>query len=1069
MNKSVGLKDYYDFREVLVEALRTDLLGPADEHETINDRPSARYICGILYPQNKGNILPEECRDEADQDDEDTFSDPPVSLANVRYPSSMGLTCSVAASASSVITIHVRSARYAPVGDHTEAGASSLSDEEIETSPSAPRPPAEDAERWQRTPLTADPVRLDISRPSTGYVGLTIEGLRLYCRVRNADISGLVSVTVIVVNNNSTPANRTMTDAESFFQTEITVGAAQEGTGVFAERSGDIRSTSDEDSRNYRLLYRHSRDFAVGHGCSVRWKADPWDDARALELATTYIPECRLPLSDSNPEIEAHAMEMKLLAEGERTKVTSELRAFCSGYDRWIARMRAEVKNLKREYGRTAEGNLSYCIECSERIKKGIALLEEGYEDDNRIWRAFRYMSRALLMQRARKVWQEEGMPGRGPSEDSSHRWRPFQIAFILLCLESIAKKDSAERGLADLLWFPTGGGKTEAYLGLIAFTMFLRRLETKDGAGVTALMRYTLRLVTIQQFERAAMLICCCEELRRRSSELGDEAFSIGLWLGQDATPNTRIDAKKALQQLRAGTALEKGNPVQLHSCPWCGAPLTHINYFMSAAPEHLTVACKQKDCAYKGGLPVYLIDEDIYDFGPTLIISTVDKFASLPWREQSATLFNIGSRGESKQLPPELIIQDELHLISGPLGTLTGLYETVLDIVCEREGSRPKVIASTATIRRASLQTKGLFNRGIRQFPPSGLDSRDCYFAVEAAADKKGDRLYLGLTTTGNSQTTLLIRTAAVLMQNALQNSAPDEVRDPYWTLVAYFNSLRLLGAAVNQFRDDVTYFISYLASRSGTDARAKENEIELTSRRNSREIPEHLKRMALKYPSPDALDYVLATNMISVGVDIDRLGLMVVMGQPQSTSEYIQSTSRVGRRYPGLIVVLLNSAKSRDRSHYESFTAYHSAVYRQVEATSVTPFSSRARDRGLHAVLVSLARILLPNLRANDFAANVVACKPELDKIVDAIVSRVQSVDAKESENTRQHLTDILERWTEEARKGNLVYRAASKNARPLLINAAESAERTTQGVFPTQWSLRDVDAESNLYLI
>lgn len=1069
MNKSTDLNDYYNFRGLLVQALRTNLLGPSEECETISDRPSARYTCGILYPQNKGNILPEEYKDEADQDDEYTFSDPPVSLANVRYPSSMGLTCSVDGASASAITVHVKSARYTPADDHTKADAAILSEDVVEPSSYRTVPPAEDGERWQRIPLTADPVHLDPGRPLTGRVTLTIEGLTLYYRVREADKSGFVPVTVVVVNDNTVPADRTRTDIQSFFQTEVVLRAAKTGIGVFAERPVDNRSTGDRDLQNYKLLYRHSRDFAVGHGCSVRWTTDPSDDARALELATTYIPEYRLPLSDSNPDVEVRAMEMKFLAEGERKEVISELREFCSGYDRWITRLRGEIEDLKGEYRRTAEGNLTYCIECSERIKRGTVLLEEGVEDDNRAWKAFRYMSRALLMQRARKAWQEEGRPGSGPSEDSSHRWRPFQIAFILLCLESIVNKDSAERQLADLLWFPTGGGKTEAYLGLIAFTTFLRRLEREDGAGVTVLMRYTLRLVTIQQFERAALLICCCEELRRRSSELGGEELSIGLWLGQDATPNTRSDARKALQQLRAGTDLEKGNPVQLHSCPWCGAHLTHTNYFLSATPEHLTVACKQKDCPYKGGLPVHLIDEDIYDFRPTLIISTVDKFASLPWREESATLFNLEYEGRKAQAPPELIIQDELHLISGPLGTLTGLYETILDIVCEREGNRPKVVASTATIRRASGQTKGLFNRGIRQFPPSGLDSRDCYFAVEAPTDRKGDRLYLGLMTTGNSQTTLLIRTAAVLMQSVLQSSAADEVRDPYWTLVAYFNSLRLLGAAVNQFRDDVSYFINYLAAQTGTRARTKENEIELTSRRNSREIPEHLRRMALKWPSPDALDYVLATNMISVGVDIDRLGLMVVMGQPQSTSEYIQSTSRVGRKHPGLIVVLLNSAKSRDRSHYESFTAYHSAIYRQVEATSVTPFSSRSRDRGLHAVLVALARILLPSLRDNGSAVNVSSCRPHLEGMIDAVVSRVDSVDAKEGINARIHLTEILERWIEEASAGTLAYRGASRKVRALLVDASESGDRSALGAFPTQWSLRDVDAESNLYLI
>jgi hypothetical protein len=649
-------------------------------------------------------------------------------------------------------------------------------------------------------------------------------------------------------------------------------------------------------------------------------------------------------------------------------------------------------------------------------------------------------------------------------------------MAFILLCLEGIAVPESDDRALADLLWFPTGGGKTEAYLGLIAFTVFLRRLRQQDGGGVTALMRYTLRLLTTQQFDRAALLICCLEAIRRERKDLVEEPISIGLWVGQDATPNKLEEARASLSTLRSGAQLQTKNPCQLRKCPWCGYELDHRNYFIAADKSRLVIACRRPDCLFCEGVPVFVVDEDLYNYRPTLIIATADKFASLPWREQVGELFNrrVGTRGA--QPPPELIIQDELHLISGPLGTLMGLYETAIDLLCTENGVPPKVIASTATIRRSGEQARALFNRELRQFPPPGIDAGNSYFAVEASRDKKGTRLYVGLMAPGTSHTTLLVRTYAALLQNATA-PAPAEVKDPFWTLVGYFNSLRVLGGARMQVQDDVNDRIGLLAARDGTKPREPENVIELTSREPSGNIPEHLRRMAVALDAPsdapnansDALDVILATNMISVGVDIDRLGLMVVMGQPQSTSEYIQATSRVGRSVPGLVAVLFNAARSRDRSHYESFVAYHSALYRLVEATSVTPFSARARDRGLHAVLVGLARLFIPGFQANAGAGRIADAPEGLQKIKALIVERVrETAGADEADHTEADLDRLIKEWAKAVPgHGELLYSNFRDPSKALLINA--DARRTGRSGFPTLWSLRDVDKESNLYLV
>lgn len=541
-------------------------------------------------------------------------------------------------------------------------------------------------------------------------------------------------------------------------------------------------------------------------------------------------------------------------------------------------------------------------------------------------------------------------------------------------------------------------------------------------------------------------------------------------MWVGQSATPNKLTVAEDSLADLRKGKTLLEKNPVQLHACPWCGTRLDAHQYEVDLHAKRMHVRCPDPTCDFTDGLPVHLVDESVYDAHPTLVIATVDKFASMPWREQTAALFNRDRIDDTP--PPELIVQDELHLISGPLGTLTGLYETAVDALAKR----PKVIASTATIRRATEQGRALFDREVRQFPPAGLDARDSWFAVETSREKKASRQYVGLLTPSMSQSTLLIRTYAALLHQALRVDAP-KVRDAYWTLVGYFNSLRLLAAAELQVHDDVEAYLEYLAERDGVPKREIKELTELTSRANSSEIPSRLKQIERGLPHEETVDVLLATNMISVGVDVDRLGLMAVMGQPQTTAEYIQATSRVGRSHPGLVAVMLNSTRSRDRSHYENFQHFHSALYREVESTSVTPFSARARDRGLHAVVVALARILIPTARPNDGAGRIDEFREELHEVVRPILlNRVKGTrtepseageDNKEYEATAAAFDEFVDWWADEAAAhGGLYYEPVRGKKAPSLLCAFD--DEANDEAWKTLWSLRDVDAESALFM-
>ncbi|WP_031168356.1 helicase-related protein [Streptosporangium roseum] len=1042
--------EHYEFRRELVRQIELDLVGPTerDNDETINDRPITKYAAGILFPQSEDSIEEESSIEEGVEGrraDLDTSPDPAVTMANVRYPSSMGMTFAVDTTVTDVIIVTIEAARY--VSESTGERVRKRSTDDID-------------ERWRRQAIPIEPRQLPISEPGQHWIDVS-ENLELFARVRSKDGRGVVAVTVALINTLKIPfgADR---DTASFFQPRITVSSAIE-TSPFIERTAPGTPDGDEELNSYRLLYRHAPTFATGHGCAVEWEHTPNEindatSTRATQwIRTTFVPTYDLRLADSNPKIDTRALGMLHLADAPDSEVLSALRGLTTGYRQWIEERRAEAVQLTEpDLQKIAMDHLKECVKACDRMDAGIGLLKGP------VMEAFRLANRAMAMQRGRTDWLKKGRPTPDPDE-SKGNWRPFQIAFILLSLSGVVDKNSDDRKIADVLWFPTGGGKTEAYLGLIAFTVFLRRLrDPRNGGGVTVLMRYTLRLLTVQQFERAALLMCCMEKLRRNDpSCLGPVEISIGMWVGQGSTPNKLDDAKTALQKLAKKEEVQEKNPVQLRSCPWCGQAMDYRNYVINL--DRLTIACGTATCVFEDGLPVHVVDDTIYAARPTLIIATADKFASIPWKDQVAKLFNL----TTDEPAPELIIQDELHLISGPLGTLAGLYETAVDLAADH----PKVVASTATIRRAVRQGKALFDRKVSQFPPPGLDARDSYFSVEAPPKDKASRLYVGLMAPATSQTTLLVRSYASLLHHGKAMKGSDKVRDTYWTLLGYFNSLRLLAGAKLQVQDDITDRLGLLAKQLKQDEREVLWDIELTSREPSSAIPRHLQDMAKSLPD-DAIDVILATNMISVGVDVDRLGLMVVMGQPQSTSEYIQATSRVGRSWPGLVVTLFNSARSRDRSHYENFTTYHSALYRQVEATSVTPFSARARDRGIHAVVIGLARLLIPEARPKHAASLIGDFEDRLRNICDTVLDRVEKI-AGETERTatEKQIDEIIRQWVDRAEnEPDLVYDDFKQPGKGLLMDAGrydESNDEITD-TMPTLWSLRDVDVESKLYL-
>lgn len=1055
MSVNEGLADKYRFREELVAALEKDLIGPADgDHEVIGEEPLSRYIVGALWPRPADEIDAAEITQEKVADptgaeaDAESDEGSPVAEARMRFPSSVGMTFSVRASAE-FVTLTPVAARYELITDGDEASLG-----------------------WRRMPVESEPFVQKLNRPGV-YRDDVVPGLQLYRYVR-PERDGIVTITV-ALKNTHVAVKGDLRDSASWFQVGI---RARTQVPNIVDRAVPRNIGADRDLDTAALMYRHAYTFAIGHGCAADWDLRKVEGGAVTEVSTTFIPthEVHRAKPGSLDDVD---LRMANLADGPTAQVVASLRALTSEYRAWIGALQSDIDSgeaaVAEELKPVAADHIKDMYRAADRIDAGITLLE----NDADALRAFRLANRAMQLQRARQDWVRSGAEGQ-VGDGGEAKWRPFQIAYVLLNLPGITDPAHEDRDVADLLWFPTGGGKTEAYLGLVAYVILLRRIRNSMAEGVAVIMRYTLRLLTIQQFERATMLMCSLETVRKDNPGLGSKPFSIGLWVGAGATPNSNRESRISLKKLAQGQELQEKNPVQLTQCPWCGAFMDHENYSVPKRPvDHTRIACGTSTCDFKNGLPVHVVDEDVYRERPELVLGTVDKFAMMAWNENVGKLFARDGKGS----PPELIIQDELHLISGPLGSMVGLYETAVDAACtvtslsnDRNRARPKVIASTATIRRADKQIRAVFDRKATLFPPPGIDPDTSFFAEPSGRDELGTRRYVGVMASGTSHATLLVRVYAALLQAAKDIESDDATRDPYWTLLGYFNSLRVLGSANLQVEGDVRERLELVAKRSQTKKRDRLVVNELTSRVPSSEIPTRLKSLERKLGGPnDPDDVVLATNMISVGVDIDRLGLMTVMGQPQASAEYIQATSRVGRQHPGLVVTIFNSARSRDRSHYESFRPFHQALYRAVEATSATPFAARARDRGLHGVLIAMSRLLIPEMAPNDAAHHAPEYWDELNEITALIEKRVRAVELGEADATSEELEALLEVWANEAeRRENMKYQ--NKNLQAALMVRPEDAlvndeiEYSQREVpWPTLQSMRDVDAESALYQI
>ena len=1108
-----------EIRDRLVEALELDLVGPWPGHELEQERlprrvrPSNWYLTGFLIPVDT------EAEQAGDDDSDDEFeadtdgagdetAEERVAAKKAYFPSSVGLSTLVAADAQA-LTVRVRWGDYS-AGEYTPE-------------PPEGEDPGDPIRVWQRV------ARDEQLRVSLGdKPGVLIEqalpngdGLQIHTLERpvattsDQDIPpGTRSVSVFLVNKRHPDSEQP--DRAYAFQAEIEVSGDQ----PFVPRPDLRGATADEwDELVGDLHYADTPEYATGHGIAADWEIA---DGACAVLRTRWIPKAEVEKTVTAPiaDVELSMAALGELADG--AAVRAALTPLVAHYREWITSQQAAASGLPGKRGETAGQMLFLAGFAAKRIERGI----ETLATDADALDAFRVANRAVAAAIARRL------------EIADPSWRAFQLAFILLNLSGIADPADANRETVDLLFFPTGGGKTEAYLGLSAFTIVLRRLRNPDadglaGGGVSVVMRYTLRLLTLDQLSRAAGLVCALElEREKDPGRYGTWPFEIGLWVGKAGTPNImgrkgdgRQDTARSKVRQYKNDPKGKPIPIPIEECPWCGERFTSDSFTLlpdDDQPTELRIVCANFECDFIGdrALPIVAVDDSIYRRLPAFLIATVDKFATLPWVAESGVLLGGATRfgklgfagGGEKQAswgsalpaplaPPDLVIQDELHLISGPLGTMAGLYETAIDALTLRAGVRPKIVASTATVRRAGEQVQALFGRAdTHVFPPPGPDRRDSFFARIVPASEAPARRYLGIAAQGRNPKVAMRKVWLALMgaseklyRDAGGHENHSNPADPYMTVLGYFNSLRELGGGRRILEEEVRNTLKRYGERRRIDEPTRlfrdrttfSEVVELTSRVSTDKVADARRRLGQGFHKPDRVDCAIATNMISVGLDIPRLGLMGVLGQPKTAAEYIQATSRVGRdekNGPGLVVTLLNVHKPRDRSHYERFRHFHETFYRSVEVGSVTPFSARALDRGFAGTLVALARHGRIELTRPRGAEKVEGVRVDLEQLLrsafrerlqqqrmseDERAGRIQSVEAR--------VVDLLDSW-ESIHEGladagvEMQYQRYELNGpKPLLHEMLEGEGLSVEErKFRVNRSLRDVEPEVNLFL-
>lgn len=897
-------------------------------------------------------------------------------------------------------------------------------------------------------------------------------------------------------------------------------------------------AVDDKEADSIRFLYREMKDYAIGHGCSVSW-GDGF-------VKTEYMPYCDTPDVDPTPRdttkdpVNGYAPEflenikvqqikyLSTLSSAGDSEIIQGLLQFVEAYKIWIDNKQAYIKQsfsnhlINERENEIANIELGKCIKDYERLKYNV---EEYLKEGSDNLKKFRLMNTSMFIQMWHGKYSEKDVVKQLTEEDSfsgfnaefykenckddiyqdgvSAGWRAFQLAFILLNLDGVFddnKENDKRNELVDLVWFPTGGGKTEAYLGLISLTILHRRMKYTDtgaGGGTAAIMRYTLRLLTLQQFQRASKLIIALELMRRGHTsfgqDLGNEPIRIGLYVGNNQIPNktkdTRRNGDSLIDEIKKLNE-NKSSKIPFEKCVCCGEPIKGLETILNETNNHFNhdigrLECSNLKCAMRtprgpqvsmrpdmGFFPFLLSDEAIYQHPPALLFGTVDKFAQLahkidnsnPGRKKdSRRLFGRGNwenyKPDQGYLPPDLIIQDELHLLLGPLGTGVALFESAFEQLCTRkDGTKPKVISSTATTRNTGLQIEALFNKKVSIFPKPGIDCDDSFFGMYKREYKseftKGykygsNRRYIGFLPTGRTQVWMQMRIDALCLAHRalfeLEYHNEDTItpnftnqleraQNYYHSVVSYFNSVKEVGRTQAQVQTYILKEVRKVLNRSMRSQKLlkpiyamkdKLIEAELTGRLSGEEVKKELARVEHNW-NPNRFpveekegnikrlynivpEFVVATNMISVGLDVSRFNTIVMNSMPRNTAEYIQASSRVARNDLGLVLTIHHPFKARDISHYEKFIEFHEKMYSYVEPISITPFTKKAIDKFMPLYLATIIRHLNENFTNRTTANNIT--QNDISNIVSRCISYFEKRRRRLANDPEEAIQELL----------------------------------------------------------
>jgi hypothetical protein len=1185
--------DIEDKSDIPYEKFNAPYVCKNNQEEILKTNPTQRYGMGVLYPtgtmqeiipdndsqndsetqldEDTENMLP-EIKYKATKNEKDSANEFDISLTNSRAPSSIGLSFLLDKNKSDKLKFEVTGAFYKDFQkSFTKDGKTRK-----ET-------------WWNRDPISVELTKqlcelgssftIKLSKFSGTKNNKILEGYTLEGVIRPYNKN--LIVTVAIVNRHPDESFKER-NQKSLFQAKLKVCIPETNSPAILPYPEPITNTEDDLSN--RLLYRNAPVFAKGHGIACEWNAKSYSEVDSVsEVYTEILPTFETP--SISAEIDLHnegkseklEIYMKSLAEFEvGSPGDIQITKMTVAYTSWIESQVALIANINgKELKLQAQKHIEKCRETLERIKAGYGLICSN----SNIRYSFQLANQSMFEQqkhspkRLRPVtFNSDGHPEiNTPYQDNLGAkgiWRPFQIGFLLMCIEGCYDKSHLDHNLVDLIWFPTGGGKTEAYLGLAAFTLIYERLcQNAHSDGVQVLMRYTLRLLTAQQLQRAATLICCLDVIRQKNNIPG-KRFSIGLWVGGKNTPNKRKQALIDLKKLRSDASKSRNtdNPFLLDRCPYCAAQLgmvtvkgykkTIVGYKADKTTQSVIFSCTDSLCVFHRQIPVFVIDEDIYDERPSMVIGTVDKFAMLTWKPAIRSLFGINEEGKRFCSPPQLIIQDELHLISGPLGSMVALYEPLIEKLCTElvngKSIKPKIVCATATTKGYQEQVENIYGRrNVAIFPALALSAEDSFFAKYARDNNKQllpGRKYVGVCAPGlGSILTTQVRTHSALLFAA--NRVEIENRDPWVTLLSFYNSIRELGGALTLFQSDIISYLLEQKRRYPREVLPRKvvRGMELTSRLKDDEIPKaiadleqsidlreitpsfynsiatELKKLAQLYPQVateikividnitlqetinlenyhcietikielgkqkpavklpincrrlyniylnyNIQSFCLASSIIEVGVDIDRLSLMTIVGQPKTTAQYIQVSGRVGRKSderPGLVITIYNNSKPRDKSHFEDFRGYHQRLYAKVEPASVTPFSKPALKRGLAAITMANIRQFSP-IDATPENINVVKLEEWKDEFFKL---RGEFMNEDEKQDVHNFFNNLINNWQRVIKNLN-TWGDLKPDSEPSQTDLLYPLGSTNsyKGKLACPTSMRNVDGEASMWI-